>query len=151
MESRRMIIVSIVIAAFVMTISMAASAFDEKSNNIEGAKLFKKYKCTVCHTVMASGIGKPKAADGKKEEEDNKGKTIKPPDLSNVGNTYDAEFLSNYLRKKANIDGRKHKLRFKGNKEQRAILVSWLESLKSQSGTAVDTTKIQKSAPKESN
>ena len=142
MKSKIAIVTLTVITAFVMAISIAATGVsDEKDDEKEGIKLFKKYKCIECHTVAVAGIGE-KVAPGKTEsEEDNEeeGEALEPPDLSKVGDKYDAKWISSYLRKKNSIEGRKHKKRFKGKKEERQTLSIWLESLKS------DSTNTEKS------
>jgi cytochrome c2 len=143
MKSKIAIVTLTVITAFVMAISIAATGVsDEKDDEKEGVKLFKKYKCIECHTVAVAGIGE-KVAPGKTEsEEDNEeeGEAIESPDLSKVGDKYDAKWISGYLRKKNSIEGRKHKKRFKGKKEERQVLSLWLESLKSDS-TETDSEK----------
>lgn len=104
---------------------------DEKKP--EGEIIFTKNKCNECHTVTTVGIGKSDEISADEEDEtDSEGeKAIEPPDLSNYGNSgMTAEWTNLFLRKKENIDGRKHKKRFKGKKEEREILVNWLLTLK---------------------
>ena len=64
MKSKIAIVTLTVITAFVMAISIAATGVsDEKDDEKEGVKLFKKYKCIECHTVAVAGIGE-KVAPG---------------------------------------------------------------------------------------
>ncbi|MCC7430486.1 c-type cytochrome [bacterium] len=98
----------------------------------EGQKIFLKYGCNECHTVLAASIGKSdkKSTDDEEEAAEKENEAIKPPDLSNIGNEKKGEWVDLYLRKKEAIEGRKHKKRFKGNKEEKTTLVEWLGTLK---------------------
>ena len=97
----------------------------------EGKLLFTANKCQGCHSIKSKSIGVDESAAVADEGEEAAGdKDLKPPDLSAVGDKHDGKFLHDYLRKQATIQGRKHKRRFPGTKEERARLVDWLLSLK---------------------
>jgi len=101
------------------------------SENPKAVKIFKTYGCNECHSIASLNLGKTESEeaveedDGWGDEED----VVEPPDLSDVGSERTAKWMSTYLRKKTDIDGRQHKKRFKGSKEERHELVLWLETL----------------------
>ncbi|MFQ5509246.1 MAG: c-type cytochrome [Leptospirillia bacterium] len=59
-----------------------------------GEKVFEKYGCTGCHAVSAYGVGVP-SSNGKEYGN--------PPDLSEVGRRWDANFLKGLLNKKVTL------------------------------------------------
>ena len=81
----------------------------------DGKKIFEAQKCNMCHSVTVAGI------TSKKKD---------AIDLSTVGSTYKADFLTKYIKKDAKIKDVAHKVAFKGNDEETASLVKWLVSLK---------------------
>jgi len=90
----------------------AALAADAKA-------LFESSKCVRCHSIESQGVAaKPK--EGEEEE-------IK--DLSKVGAERSAEWIQKYLRKEEAIEGKKHKLKFRGSDEDIQTLATWLASL----------------------
>ena len=93
-----------------------------------GKELFLKYKCNLCHSVSALNIPVEEEEEEVAVEEGEE--ELEAPDLSGVGNNYTAEWIELYLRKKENIEGRKHKKRFKGPKNDRLALMAWLASQK---------------------
>ena len=99
--------------------------------------IFLDYGCAECHTISSLGIVRPES-DEEIDEGIDGDQEIAPPDLSTVGTKYDAEWISTYLRKKADIEGRKHKKRFKGKKEERLILSNWLSELKNAEADEAD-------------
>ncbi len=76
-----------------------------------GKKVFLESKCTVCHSVDSENI-----SSGKKNA----------VDLSKVGDNLSSEFLQNYLIKNETINGKKHKISFKGSKEELQSISNWL-------------------------
>lgn len=94
-----------------------------------GKEIFVEYQCVSCHSVSAYSISLVKVEEEADDWGDEDEQVIEPPDLSDVGLKHEKKFLSMYLRKKADIDGRKHKKRFKGTKEERKTLVIWLSTL----------------------
>jgi mono/diheme cytochrome c family protein len=86
----------------------------------DGKELFVSSKCVKCHSVEAQGVAaKPKAG----EEDEVK-------DLSKVGNERTADWIAKFLRKEADIDGKKHKLKFRGGDADLQTLAAWLASQK---------------------
>lgn len=119
---------TVVALAWLFTFPPAASAGD-------GKKIFTDEGCVTCHAVSAAGITVVESEEAKKELKEQETEGAKPPpDLSGVGLKRDADFLNKYLRKKTDIEGRKHKKRFKGSDTDREALVAWLLTLKSPVG-----------------
>lgn len=119
-----------IVAVLLVMVSRSVAAEQDQS---PGAKLFIKYKCQTCHAVQIKGIGAPVKAeeedddDGWDDDEDDAGS----PDLSGAGIKRNSEWMHLWLRKKVSTEkGKKHMKRFKGNEEERQILVDWLLTLK---------------------
>ena len=91
----------------------AAHAADAK-------QLFEAGKCFRCHSVDSQGI----AANPKAGEED------EVKDLSKVGSERTAEWIQKFLRKQEQLDGKKHKLKYRGSDADLETLATWLASLK---------------------
>lgn len=103
---------------FVFTIVfLFGFAYSLNANSSEGKAIFTNNKCSTCHSVEVQSI------ECKKKD---------PVDLSTVGNTYNAEFISKYLIKEVEIDSKLHKIAFKGTEEELKTLSEWLGSLKSE-------------------
>ncbi len=83
-----------------------------------GKKLFVTNKCNTCHSIESQGITKTLASS-------------KAPDQSKVGSERNAEWLTKYLLKTQDLNGKKHAKAWTGKKEDLAELVKWLETLKS--------------------
>ena len=91
-------------------------AYSLSSGSPDGKSIFIEQKCNMCHSVEAKGI------------ESNKKNAA---DLSKTGDTYNSEFISKYLSKEEKIDGKLHKVSFKGTEEELKILSGWFASMKS--------------------
>jgi cytochrome c5 len=83
---------------------------------IDPIKLFNEKKCNSCHSIESMGI--PKSNE-----------KSKAPDLSNVAG-HGAELLTKYLKKEAEIDGKKHGISWKGTETELNAMVGWLLSVK---------------------
>ncbi len=85
-----------------------------------GKEIFLAQKCSLCHSVGSQGI-----------EAQTKSEKIKGPDLSNVGGSHLAPWITQWLKKEvANTDGKKHPKEWKGTDAELQQLVDWLASLK---------------------
>jgi mono/diheme cytochrome c family protein len=105
-------------AAFIVALFAIASAPDV-ARAADAKELFVASKCVKCHSVESQGIAtKPKAG----EEDEVK-------DLSKVGSERTADWIQKFLRKQADIDGKKHKQKFRGSDADLATLADWLASL----------------------
>ena len=82
-----------------------------------GHKVFMDQKCNTCHGVEAAGI-----------EAKMKGK-MAGPDLTKVAQDRDADWITAYLKKEADIDGKKHAKAFTGSDEELQALIDWFEKL----------------------
>ena len=76
--------------------------------------MFLSAKCNMCHAVSSVGI-----------EAKVKSEKMKGPDL--VGVKAESDWLAQYLRKKADKDGKPHKNEFKGTDEELALLIGWVK------------------------
>ncbi len=84
---------------------------------IDVAKMFVEKKCNSCHSIDALSITKTNA-------------NSKAADLSLVGKVRTSDFLTKYLKKEADIDGKKHGVAFKGTDDEFKAMVAWLAGLK---------------------
>ncbi|MDP4198625.1 MAG: cytochrome c [Bacteroidota bacterium] len=86
-----------------------------------GKAIFEQYKCSKCHTISSQGIereGTPPAG----------GKL--PPDLSGVGLRHDAAWMTKWLLKEEEQNGKKHMKKFTGPDDELKTLTTWLATLK---------------------
>lgn len=81
-----------------------------------GKQVFLNSGCVNCHSVSAKGI-------------EGKG-TVNAPDLSSVGKKHDGAFILKYLRKKIELNDKKHRKKFRGSKDDFMKLREWLLTLK---------------------
>ena len=85
----------------------------------DAKQLFEASKCVKCHSIDSQGVAAtPKAGD-----------EAEVHDLSKVGAERTAEWIQNFLRKQAELDGKKHKLKFRGSDADLETLATWLASL----------------------
>ena len=120
---RRIPIFALLVAAFALTAPAVAHA-DEPA----GKKVFTAKRCNFCHSIKAEKIAQVgKTPAGEQQA----------PDLSDVGVKHDAAWIHNYLKKKVELDGKKHKKFFIGAEKDLKNLTEWLGSLKAKgAGTA---------------
>jgi len=105
---------AILVFAFLVAIAPIAKAADAAP---DGAKLFVDKKCNSCHSIDSQKITKKLASS-------------KAPDLSNIGATQNAEWLTKWLNKEVDLDGKKHPAVWSGKPEEQKALVDWLATLK---------------------
>ena len=104
---------SIVFAGLLLATSYSGEARAQKV--LDGKQIFLAQKCNLCHSVSPAGI----QATVKSEK-------MKGPDL--VGESKrDAKLLNDYLRKKAEINGKKHGKELTGSDEEIGALMAWLQ------------------------
>lgn len=105
-----------VLVALSMVGLVGATAFTNAEDTPkDGKTIFTEAKCEGCHSVASLGI------ESKKKN---------PFDLSTVGKAGDAEFFVKYMNKEAEIEGKKHAMKFKGSEDDLKILAKWLSELK---------------------
>lgn len=105
---------SIVLTGLLLATSYSGEAQAQKT--LDGKQIFLAQKCNLCHTVSSAGI----QATVKSEK-------MKGPDLTGVAPKLDAGLLNNYLRKKTEINGKKHGKEFTGSDEEIGALIAWLQ------------------------
>jgi len=106
--------VMLVLGMFLL-IFLAAAAHAQ--NEPAGQKLFMDNKCNMCHSVTSAKIDKKMA-------------TSKGADLSNVGATHDAAWLTKWLNKEVDLEGKKHSATAKLSEADMKTLTDWLATLK---------------------
>ena len=93
-----------------------------KTNSNSGKSIFLDNKCSKCHSIESQGI--------KHTSEPPEGAKYPPPDLSDVGNRHDAEWMQKWLHKEVEQHGKKHMKKFTGSDDELKTLTTWLATLK---------------------
>lgn len=107
---------STVLTGLLLAASYSGPAAAEAPKVLDGKQIFLAQKCNLCHSISSAGI----QATVKSEK-------MKGPDLAGVTPKKDATLLNNYLRKKAEINGKKHGKEFTGTDEEIGALIAWLQ------------------------
>jgi len=108
------VIVALAVAMVIPTTTGANPLIgQEGSGGMDGKALFTGAKCNMCHSVSAVGI-----------EAKVKSEKMKGPDLVNL--TTDAGTIKTYLKGESELNGAKHKKKFKGSDEELQALINWL-------------------------
>ena len=81
----------------------------------DGKAVFEDQKCNLCHAVSTVGI-----------EAKTKSEKLLGPDLVNMADSYEAEWLVQYIKKEVDKEGKSHTKPFKGSDEELQVLVDWL-------------------------
>jgi cytochrome c5 len=95
---------------------IAAAATPAK---LDGKQIFLAQKCNLCHSISSAGI-----------ERTVKSEKIAGPDLTNTAAKLDVAVLTKFLKKEAEIDGKKHGKTFTGSDEELTTVISWLQQQK---------------------
>ena len=109
------IVVTVVMLAILYSGPGAAPAAAQAGKVLDGKTIFLAQKCNLCHAVSPAGI----AATTKSEK-------MKGPDLVGLSKK-DAKILNGYLRKTADLNGKKHVKQFTGSDEELGALLAWLQ------------------------
>ena len=109
------IVVTVVMLAILYSGPGAAPAAAQAGKVLDGKTIFLAQKCNLCHSVSPAGI----TATTKSEK-------MKGPDLVGLSKK-DAKILNGYLRKTADIKGKKHVKQFTGSDEELGALLAWLQ------------------------
>lgn len=109
-----MVFTGLLLAVFYLSPTGAAAA--EAPKVLDGKQIFLAQKCNVCHTVSSAGV-----------QATTKSAKMKGPDLTGVAPKRDARLLNDYLRKKAEINGKKHSKEFTDGDEEIGALIAWLQ------------------------
>jgi len=106
---------TLVLAVVSLAILYTSPGAAQSAKVLDGKQIFQAQKCNLCHSVPPAGI----AATVKSEK-------MKGPDLVGLSQK-DATLLNGYLRKTANINGKKHAKQFTGSDEEIGALIAWLQ------------------------
>ncbi|HEX5760609.1 MAG TPA: c-type cytochrome [Thermoanaerobaculia bacterium] len=104
------------ICALLLFLAVATPATVAAQAKLDGKAIFLAQKCNLCHDVSSAAITAT-----------TKSAALKGPDLTGKSSKRDATLLNNYLRKKADVDGKKHKKEFTGSDEEIGALIAWLQ------------------------
>lgn len=87
--------------------------------SMDGKAIFLAQKCDTCHSVPTAGI-----------EAKTKSEKMKGPDLVGVVQDKGGEWISKFLHKEVDLEGKKHPQTWKGTDAELKTLLSWLEAQK---------------------
>lgn len=93
-----------------------------------GEVLFKAQKCNMCHKIQKPDPTVEVVEGG-------------PPNLWNVGNHRTAEWIIPFIKKEIDLEGRKHKVIWKGKPEDLIVVANWLTTLRDPAKAAIDSAK----------
>jgi len=88
-------------------------AADAGATAPDGKQIFLDQKCNMCHSVSSAGITPTSK--------------IKAPDLAGLASKEDPAFLTKFLKKAADKNGKKHLKQFTGSDAELGTLVAWLQ------------------------
>lgn len=97
---------------------VTAPALAETPVSLDGQEVFMGQKCNLCHSIEAADI-----------EAKTKSDKLKGPDLSEVTERHEDDWIAKYLRKEETMNDEEHKKAFTGSDEELGALISWLHSL----------------------
>jgi len=106
---------SIVLTVVLLAILYSGPGAAQTAKVLDGKQIFMAQKCNLCHSVSTSDI----AATTKSEK-------MKGPDLVGLSKK-EATLLNGFLRKTAEINGKKHGKQFTGSDEEMGALIAWLQ------------------------
>lgn len=108
----------IVLTGFLLAVSYSSPAevAAAEVTKLDGKQIFLAQKCNICHAVSSATI-----------QATTKSEKMKGPDLTGLAAKRDARLLNDYLRKKADINGKKHSKEFTGSDEEIGALIAWLQ------------------------
>ena len=101
--------------AIASLLGLAFTAAPLAAQEADGKAVLEAEKCNLCHAVSTVGI-----------EAKTKSDKLKGPDLVNLADDYEADWIVKYLKKEADKEGKSHTKPFKGSDEELQALVDWL-------------------------
>lgn len=104
----------VVAAGLLLTLAALGAA---PTQALDGKEVFLAQKCNTCHAVSTSGI-----------EATTKSEKMKGPDLVGVMQAHDPAWITEFLHKKVDKDGKKHAKEYKGTDEELAAILDWLKT-----------------------
>lgn len=93
--------------------SASILAADAGAAALDGKQIFLDQKCNMCHSVSSAGITPTSK--------------IKAPDLAGLASKEDPAWVSKFLKKTADKNGKKHIKQFTGSDVELGALVAWLQ------------------------
>lgn len=109
---------SVLATVFLLAAFYSGPAAEAQSAKVlDGKAIFLAQKCNMCHSVSTESITATTKSD-----------KMKGPDLVNV--KVDAKVLNGYLRKTADLNGKKHTKQFTGSDEELGALIAWIQKQK---------------------
>jgi mono/diheme cytochrome c family protein len=105
---------SIFLAVLLLAVLYSAPAAGQ--TKLDGKAIFLAQKCNLCHSVESAGIART-----------TKSEKMAGPELTDLAAKQDAELLGKYLRKTADLKGKKHGKQFTGSDEELGALLAWLQ------------------------
>lgn len=110
---------SIYIATLFAAAALCALVFvPQASAGDTGKEAFLTAKCNKCHSVASHDIEATITSE-----------KMKGPDLDGVAAKHDKEWMTKYVKKEEQLDGKSHKNTFKGTDEELQAIIDWLGSL----------------------
>lgn len=107
---------SVLLAVLMLAVLYSGPASGQPAK-LDGKAIFLAQKCNMCHNVPTVGI-----------ERTMKSEKMAGPDLVNIKE--DAGTLTKFLRKQADIKGKKHGKAFTGSDEELGAMVAWIQAQK---------------------
>ena len=104
--------------AMVSALALGAATFAVSAEDA-GKAAFLSNSCNRCHAVKSQEI-----------EATAKSKRVRGPDLSEVGESRDAEWLTKYIEKQIQANDKDHPVAWKGEDKDLEAMATWLASLK---------------------
>jgi mono/diheme cytochrome c family protein len=108
---------TILVAVLLLAVLDSGPAAGQGAGKLDGKAIFLAQKCNLCHSVPTQGI-----------ERTMKSEKMAGPDLVNI--KQDAAFLTKFLRKQADLNGKKHGKAFTGSDAELAAVIAWIEAQK---------------------
>jgi len=99
--------------SFAVVTGASLLAGEASAATLDGKQIFLDQKCNMCHSVSSAGITPTSK--------------IKAPDLAGLASKEDPAFLTKFLKKAADKNGKKHIKPFTGTDEELAAVVAWLQ------------------------
>jgi mono/diheme cytochrome c family protein len=100
-------------AAFLVIVVLAALSIGPSASAVDGKAIFLAQKCNMCHSVPTAAI-----------ERTTKSEKMAGKDLVDLDK--DAATLTKYIKKEADLDGKKHGKAWTGTDEELGAVVTWI-------------------------
>ena len=107
---------TLILAVLMLAVLYSGPAAAQSAKVLDGKQIFLAQKCNLCHGVSSAAITATTKSD-----------KMKGPDLTNTASKRDAKVLNAYLRKTADINGKKHVKQFTGSDEEMGALIAWMQ------------------------